>query len=231
MLTLIGGNSQLTFECAWIVNHGSSILGEEDSHLTVKGAQSATCASIIVRVSGWYILLKFTLLFNLLCSDVVFTKIHVISMGVEKHLILAVTSLNCKTKESNLHIYYTLNINEAISIRHHIQATHELLYEHLGNMYDMCQPACHYSCGTHRVWVSHILRMFPCLCFDAIWQPAVRSWKVILIAKKILVAAYKLTVFDFPKSQKIGLVILQILFNLSWICFYSFKFLKHPYLC
>ena len=42
------------------------------------------------------------------CSVVVLTKIHVNCMAAGEHPILAVTSLNSKTKESNLHIYYTL---------------------------------------------------------------------------------------------------------------------------
>ena len=42
-------------------------------------------------------------------NDVVLTKVHVVCMSVEEHLILAVTSLNSKTKENNLHIYYTLD--------------------------------------------------------------------------------------------------------------------------
>ena len=75
----------------------------------------------------WLKFLGFFLLFYRFCESIVSNKSlrilycsnlftqwcgtckgHVICMSVEKHLILAVTSLNSKTKGSNLYIYYTL---------------------------------------------------------------------------------------------------------------------------
>ena len=80
-----GGSTVLPLEDFVKINHRCTL------HITLKEiTENYFCVQIYSR------------------NDVVLTKIHVIWLTPEKHLILAVTSLNSKTKESNLHIYYTL---------------------------------------------------------------------------------------------------------------------------
>ena len=68
----------------------------------------------------------------------VFTNIHVVWLTPEKHLILAVTSLNSKTKEGSL-----IKINQ---LAHSVSVSHKS---------DECPLAHHYSFGCIRVKTSY----------------------------------------------------------------------------